>query len=168
MLRFKKDDGTSYPEWERKKLCNLIDHYGGTSLEKFVTLDGKYKFISIGNYSADGHYIDNGQRINPVGKAKEKILNKNDLVMILNDKTSSGTIIGSTILIDDDNYIYNQRSERLVCKENLLPQYMWCYMNSPIIKNKIVKLAQGATQIYINFSVINNFDVLLPLSLIHI
>lgn len=161
-IRFKDDGGEEFPEWEEKKLGDTVDHYGGTALEKFVVENGTCKFISIGNYSSDGKYIDNGQRINPEGKAKEKKLNKNDLVMVLNDKTSNGTIIGSTILIDDNNYIYNQRSERLVCKNSILPIFMWCYINSPIIKNKILKLVQGGTQIYVNFSNVYNIKIEIP------
>ena len=84
------------------------------------------------------------------------------LVMILNDKTKNGTIIGSTILIDDDNYIYNQRSERLICKNNVLANFLWIYINSPVIKNKILQLVQGGTQIYANFSSVYNIDMYLP------
>lgn len=162
MLRFKRDDGTGYPEWEEKALSDMVEHFGGTALEKYITNDGICKFISIGNYSPDGRYIDNGNRINPEGKAKDKRLNKNDLVMVLNDKTAAGTIIGSTILIDDDNYIYNQRSERLVCKKIVLPQFMWCYLNSFVVKNKILKMKQGATQIYVNFNTVYSMDLKCP------
>lgn len=162
MVRFRKNDGSEYPDWKEQLLSNLVAHYGGTALESFVSKDGKCKFISIGNYSPDGKYIDNGQRINPIGKAAEKRLNKNDLVMVLNDKTSAGTIIGSTILIDSDNYIYNQRSERMVCNENVFPMFMWYYINSPIIKNKILKMKQGATQIYVNFISVYNMKTKIP------
>ncbi len=35
-------------EWVEKRVGDVIQHKGGKSLEKFVNLDGKYKFISIG------------------------------------------------------------------------------------------------------------------------
>ena len=162
-IRFKDDNGNEFPDWEKVKLFDLVEHYGGTALEPLVIENGSCKFISIGNYSPNGKYIDNGQRINPVGKAKDKQLKKDDLVMVLNDKTKNGTIIGSTILIDDDNYIYNQRSERLICKKNVLPYFLWSYINSPLIKNKILQLVQGGTQIYVNFSSVYNMDMHLPI-----
>ena len=138
-------------------------HFGGTALEEYVTENAKYRFISIGNYSSDGTYIDNGQRINNTGKAKDKILNKNDLVMVLNDKTSQGNIIGSTILIDEDNkYIYNQRSERIKCNSNIIPKYAWCILNSTNIRNIILKKSQGGTQIYINFHEIEKLKLYVP------
>ena len=136
---------------------------GGTALEEYVTENAQYNFISIGNFSSDGIYIDNGQRINATGRAKDKILNKNDLVMVLNDKTAQGNIIGSTILIDENNkYIYNQRSERIKCNSNIIPKYAWCILNSPSIRNMIFKKSQGGTQIYINFYEIEKSKLYVP------
>ena len=92
-----------------------------------------------------------------------KLLNKNELVMVLNDKTSDGKIIGACILIDKDNtYIYNQRSEKLVCKQNILPLYAWFLLNSNYFRKKIFSKAQGGTQIYINFSSIIDIKIFLP------
>ncbi|MCT7598009.1 restriction endonuclease subunit S [Aliarcobacter butzleri] len=149
--------------WEEVLVENVFDNIGGTSLEKFVNENGKYKFISIGNYSKSGKYIDNSQRIDINEKSANKILNKNDLVMVLNDKTSTGDIIGSSILIEEsDKYIYNQRSERLICKNNIYPKFAWQLLNSKYFRKKIVSLSQGGTQIYINFPVIKKINFYLP------
>ena len=127
--------------WEEVLVENVFDNIGGTSLEKFVNENGKYKFISIGNYSKSGKYIDNSQRIDINEKSANKILNKNDLVMVLNDKTSTGDIIGSSILIEEsDKYIYNQRSERLICKNNIYPKFAWQLLNSKYFRKKIVSI----------------------------
>ena len=161
--RFKDENGKEYPEWEETKLGKCFEHFGGTALEKLVNEDGEYNFISIGNYGRDGKYIDNGQRINLTGKAKDKLLNKGDLVMILNDKTKTGDIIGTAIYIDEDNkYIYNQRSERLVCHENVDSRYLWLLLNSRKMRKKCFDLSQGGTQIYINFPSIEEIKIKLP------
>ena len=114
--RLLDDSGKPFEaDWKKVNLGDCIEHTGGTALEKHVIDDALHHFISIGNYSMDGKYIDKGQRIELNSKTKTKLLNKNDLVMVLNDKTKTGDIIGSTILIEEDNkYIYNQRSERIV------------------------------------------------------
>lgn len=162
-IRFKKDDGSEFEEWEESTIGKNISNIGGTALEKFVSESSTYKFISIGNYSINGRYIDNGQRVDFNEKTKTKLLNKNDLVMVLNDKTSSGDIIGSSILIDEDNqYIYNQRSERIICNDTVLPLYLWHYFNSRYFRKKVFSLAQGGTQIYINFSSIKSMNIKLP------
>ena len=72
-------------------------------------------------------------------RSRIAIINKGDLVMVLNDKTKTGDIIGSTILIDEnDKYIYNQRSERLICNTSfVVPVFLWLYLNSQIIRKII-------------------------------
>ena len=133
-IRFKQDDGSDFPDWVEKKLGEVCENIGGSSLEKYQTKNGKYNFISIGNYSKNGNYIDNGQRIN------------------LNDKTKTGDIIGATIFIDEnDKYIYNQRSERLICKEIMYPLFAWFFLNSTMVRKKIFSISQGGTQIYVNY-----------------
>src|SRR5690606_2339130 len=103
---------------------------GGTALEKHFSDKGEYKVISTGNYSETGKYIDNEQRIVLNDKTAKKKLHKGELVMVLNDKTSSGNIIGSTILIDrDDTYIYNQRSQRIIPSNNINSNFAWWYLN---------------------------------------
>lgn len=150
-------------DWQVVRLGDVCKNFGGKSLEKEVSSSGQYRFISIGNYSIDGKYFDNGQRISLNKNTQEKLLEKNDLVMVLNDKTSDGKIIGSTILIDRDNaYIYNQRSERLVCSERLEPLFAWCVLNSKKIRKKIFEISQGGTQIYVNFSSVKNIQIPIP------
>ena len=162
-LRFKADDGSDYPDWEEKRLEELVDHYGGTALEQYVNELGEYKFISIGNYSVNGTYIDNLQRVKLNEKTATKKLNKNDLVMVLNDKTTTGELIGSTILIDEyDMYIYNQRSERIICHECLNPKFLWCFLNSRFFRKLVFSIAQGGTQIYVNFSSVKKLQIIFP------
>lgn len=162
-LRFKDENGNNYPDWEKKKLGDITQSQGGTALEKYTTTNGLYKFISIGNYSTYSTYLDNGIRIDLNNKTKKQLLNKNDLVMILNDKTSSGNIIGRTLLIDKDNtYIYNQRSQRLICNTKIIiPSFLYFLLNSDFRKN-IIKKVQGATQIYINYSTIEVMHLNIP------
>lgn len=163
-IRFKDDKGQEFSEWGNKSFIELFQNKGGTALENYVSSNGSHYFISIGNYSTKGKYIDNGQRINPIEKARDKVLDKDNLVMVLNDKTIAGDLIGSTILIDKNNkYIYNQRSERLICNEDkILPLFAWCLLNSDHFRNEIRAKAQGGTQIYINFSAIQKIKINLP------
>ncbi|UTJ05589.1 restriction endonuclease subunit S [Arcobacter roscoffensis] len=162
-IRFKKDDGSKFANWKSMKFLDLFDNFGGTSLEKYINKNGKYNIVSIGNYTKDGKYIDNQQKIDLNEKSKTKLLNKNDLVMVLNDKTSTGDIIGSSILIDEDNkYIYNQRSERLICKKTINPLFAWHLLNSNKVRKRVFSLSQGGTQIYVNFPSIKKMELLIP------
>jgi type I restriction enzyme S subunit len=104
-------------DWEVKKLGEVCNYQNGTALEKYFNeYEGLY-VVSIGNYSVDGKYIENNSYIDwkYYQKIKKIILCCDELCMILNDKTSIGTIIGRVLLIKEDNkFVFNQRSMRLM------------------------------------------------------
>ena len=109
-------------------------------------------------------YNDQGLRAIHSTKTKERILNKDDLTMILNDKTASGNIIGRVLLIEENNkYVYNQRTERIEVDTNQYnPLFLYGYLNADNIRLKIIKQAQGNTQIYVNWPKISLTEYLLP------
>lgn len=152
--------------WEQRKLGEFGKATSGTSIEAEFVHEGKYKVINIGSYSEISQYIDQGIRVNKTEKIMNRILNKDDLTMILNDKTSKGNIIGRVLLIDaDDTYVYNQRTERIeVYKDLFEPNFIYQLLNAENIRKKIISSAQGNTQIYINWSVISNFNYFVPLT----
>ena len=150
--------------WEQRKLNDFGIATGGTSIESEFVDGGDYKVISIGSYSEESVYNDQGLRVNKSDKTKSKILNKDDLTMILNDKTASGNIIGRVLLIDQDNtYVYNQRTERIeVDRKNFLPIFLYHMLNAPEQRKYIVKASQGNTQIYVNWSTVSNINYMIP------
>ena len=151
-------------EWEQRKLGDFGKATGGTSIESEFSEDGKYKVISIGSYSEDSVYRDQGIRAIESEKTKNRVLNKDDLTMILNDKTSSGNIIGRVLLIEESGvYVYNQRTERIeIDHNNYDALFIYEMLNAPQIRDKIVKQSQGNTQIYVNWSTIAETDYLVP------
>lgn len=166
-------EGGSVPEfrfpdfnekWEVYKLKEFGKATGGTPIESDFNENGKYKVISIGSYSEDSIYVNQGIRANETKKTKSKVLNKNDLTMILNDKTSSGRIIGRVLLIDKDNsYVYNQRTQRIETNDlKFDAQFLYQLLNSDAIRSKIIRSAQGNTQIYVNWSSIAEMEYLIP------
>lgn len=84
--------------------------------------------------------------------------------MILNDKTSSGNIIGRVLKIEQSGvYVYNQRTERIeVDSEKYNSSFLYQMLNAPLNRNKIIKQSQGNTQIYVNWSIIEMTDYLVP------
>ena len=153
--------------WKSIKLTDLGIFVGGTAIESEFNPEGKYKVISIGSYSEESKYKDQGIRAIYSKKTEKRILEKDDLTMILNDKTSTGKIIGRVLLIDEDNsYVYNQRTQRICLNKNkYVPDFIFQLLNADINRNKIVRSAQGNTQIYVNWSDISNLDYLIPESI---
>lgn len=151
-------------EWKSHQLQSFGKATGGTPIESEFVSQGKYKVISIGSYSEQGTYIDQGIRANYSEKTAKRILNKDDLAMLLNDKTLRGNIIGRVLLIDaDDSYVYNQRTERLeVDKDNFNPSFLHCLFNVDKIRKAIIYNAVGITQIHVNWSAISQLFYHIP------
>ena len=150
--------------WEQRKLDDFGKSTGGVSIESEFIDDGKYKVISIGSYSETSTYNDQGIRCKLSNRTKDKILNKDDITMILNDKTASGNIIGRVLLIEKSGlYVYNQRTERIeINKEKYDPLFIYELLNAPNIREKIIKESQGNTQIYVNWTKIKELLYYIP------
>jgi len=153
--------------WKLDSLGNICDYQNGSSLEKYFNQYNGHSVISIGNYSTDGKYIENGTfidlKVNP--EVKKFVLDKDDLTMILNDKTSVGDIIGRVLLIErDDTYVFNQRTMRLKPQTEVLPKYLYFILNSEMFHNRMRLLAKPGTQIYINTDDVVTFKIFFPIS----
>lgn len=163
-LRFKDENGDDYPEWMETNIRNTFDNKGGTALEKEFDNNGTHKVISIGSYSMNSTYNEQNLRINKNEFTEKYLLNEGDLAMVLNDKTKEGNIIGRSIYIDeDDKYIYNQRTERLIPVTGNNHKFLWYLMNSEQFRKKIKQMMQGATQVYINYNSIKDLSIYLPI-----
>lgn len=120
--------------------------------------------ISIGSYSEDSVYNDQGIRAIHSNKTENRLLDKGDLTMILNDKTLAGRIIGRVLLIEkSDKYVYNQRTQRIQPNNDLFnSEFLYHLLNAPLMRNKIIKKSQGNTQIYVNWSTIKETEYFVP------
>ena len=150
--------------WEQRKLEDFGKATGGTSIESEFSEDGVYKVISIGSYSENSVYNDQGIRAIKSDTTSNRVLNRNDLTMILNDKTTSGNIIGRVLLIEESGiYVYNQRTERIeINLDEYNPVFLYEMLNAPNIREKIIKQAQGNTQIYVNWTTISLLEYMIP------
>lgn len=159
-IRFKGFDGA----WEEKTLDHFGNATSGTSIESEFLSIGDFKVISIGSYSEQSTYTDQFIRANLTEKTKKRILNINDLTMVLNDKTASGNIIGRVLLIDEaDSFVYNQRTQRIEpFHDKYDSQFLYQLLNAPLIRSRIIKQSQGNTQIYVNWSAIKEIVYLVP------
>ena len=164
-------DGESVPEvrfdgfsekWVNQKLKDISSHRGGTAIEKYFSDEGEYKVISIGSYKLDGTYKDQNIRALSNSITDQRVVKKNELTMVLNDKTSTGEIIGRVLHVETDNeFVINQRTEIISVNENVDSKFIYHNINGPFRK-KIKSIAQGGTQIYVNFSAVEKLDIYIP------
>ncbi|WP_291293446.1 restriction endonuclease subunit S [Enterococcus sp.] len=149
-------------DWEQRKLGELANHRGGTAIEKYFKEDGKYKVISIGSYGLDSKYVDQNIRAVSNKVTDSRVVRTGELTMVLNDKTATGTIIGRSLLIEEDNkYVINQRTEIISPKENFDSNFAYVLLNGPF-REKVKRIVQGGTQIYVNYPAVSNLIFKLP------
>ncbi|PNW61916.1 restriction endonuclease subunit S [Lactobacillus sp. ATCC 15578] len=166
-----KDKQAKYPQlrfkgftdpWEERKLSDVANHRGGTAIEKYFDKDGVYKVISIGSYGLNSQYVDQNIRAISNEITDGKVVNSGELTMVLNDKTANGTIIGRTLLVEKDNeYVINQRTEIISPKENFDSNFAYTILNGPF-REKVKRIVQGGTQIYVNYPAVSNLNLELP------
>ena len=148
--------------WELRKLGEVSSHRGGTAIENYFSEDGKYKVISIGSYGLDNQYVDQNIRAVENEITRSRVVNKNELTMVLNDKTANGNIIGRCLLIEtDDEFVINQRTEILSFNNEVNPKFAYVALNG-VFREQVKKIVQGGTQIYVNYSSVEQLSFSLP------
>ena len=158
--RFKEFENAD--AWELRKLGEISTHRGGTAIENHFSEDGKYKVISIGSYGLDNKYIDQKIRAVENEVTRSKVVNKNELTMVLNDKTANGNIIGRCLLIEaDDEFVINQRTEIISFNSVIYPKFAYVVLNGAF-REQVKKIVQGGTQIYVNYSSVEQLYLSLP------
>lgn len=158
-IRFKDEHGQDYPDWEEKKLGEMVNYFNGASNEKNISEYGQYKLITLNSIGLNGNLKENNLYVSK----KTKELYPNDLIMILSD-VGNGELLGNTAIIpnDDNIYILNQRVGGLRIKNNtqccaLFLRYL---INS---EKKYFKICgQGMSQLNLNKSDVLNYMFLLP------
>lgn len=154
-------------DWDLSPLGKLCTYQNGMALEKYFNKQDGLKVISIGNYSEAGKFVETNSYIDKkyFNELKRFVLNKNDLTMILNDKTAVGTIIGKVLYIEnDEKYIFNQRTMRLTSKANIDPKFLYFQINGSRTHRHIVGLSKPGTQIYVNTNDIIELPIACPKS----
>ena len=87
LIRFKKNDGTEYPQWEKTKLKNTysIGKAGGTPLaSNYNFYDGNINFLSISDMSSSRKYIKSTEKHiseDGLNNSSAWLVDKNSLVL---------------------------------------------------------------------------------------
>ena len=146
-----------------EKIQDICDNFSGKGFEKHISSFGKYKVIMLGNISAEGDILDIQKYVENPGNNHQLICQKGDLVMALTDKNREGNFIGKTAIIqNDDNFVVNQRLERIVPKDKNYSMYLQEMFNSKFLHKKLVSLATGAVQLNLSFNNVKLINIPYP------
>ena len=92
-------------EWETVKLGDICDYKNGKSFEDKVVKNGKYQLITLNSLDINGNLKNENKTVN----VNDNSLNKDDIIMILSD-IAHGNFLGMTnIILENNQYVLNQR-----------------------------------------------------------
>lgn len=101
-VRFKREDGSDFPEWEEKTLGDVCEplQYGMNSAAG--EYDGQNKYIRITDIDDSTHTYIGANIVSPVGELSEKYLVRKGDVLLARTGASSGK-----------SYIYNEKDGKM-------------------------------------------------------
>ena len=140
-IRFKKDDGSEFEEWEKVTVDSIFDIITPSKVESVTA--GKYKVVNMGSITKNGKLITSLSC-----NYSESILEIGDLIMPKDD-IGGGLIIGRTAYINKNNE-YVASDHIFVLKINNSTNYSKFFhyqINSSIFRNNLLKTVTGSAQL---------------------
>lgn len=155
-LRFKDEKGNDFPEWEEKKLNEVLTIQGGFAFKSELFKNGNTKVFRIGDIDPNIS-VQNFTGVYSSETPNEKYLvKKNDFLMAL-----SGATFGKVGKIIDDGFGYiNQRVATFRTNECLEFYYQVVQTNE--FKNYINSIPTASAQPNISNDDIGNYLTLIP------
>lgn len=152
MLRFKKSDGSSYPEWRKSSVLESCSFTNGKAHENNIDEDGEYIVVNSKFISSDG-------TVRKYSNTQIEPLYQDDIVFVMSD-VPNGKAIAKCYLIDENGkYTLNQRICALRTKENSY------FLMTQINRNKYyLRFDDGVKQTNLRKEDVLNCPLFLPCS----
>ncbi len=84
-IRFKRSDGTDYPDWQVMRLGDVCEIFRGGSprpISSFLTAENGVNWLKIGDVPVDGKYVNHTtEKIKKEGVSKSRIVEKGDFIL---------------------------------------------------------------------------------------
>lgn len=156
-IRFKDENGKDFPDWEEKKLYDILN-FSTAEYEKINNnLKDGYFLLDMGSVTADARL--NAEKLTENGKF---LLKKDEFVMPNRD-IGRGDIIGRVVLIDEDNkYVLGGNMYKVVLKRNDVPKFVYFLVNNPSVNKEMRRRANGTSQLQLIRKDIEKIKVTLP------
>lgn len=167
-IRFKDENGKSFPDWEEKRLgdvLNVIDGDRGTNYPNGddFSSEGYCLFLNAKNVTKKGFLFD---QVSFISKEKDEVLRKgklkkNDLIL-----TTRGTVGNMAYYDDSVSYINMRINSGMVIIRNenrsISSNFIYMTFTSPYLLTQLQKIAFGSAQPQLTVKEINQFKLLLP------
>ena len=101
-IRFRKDDGGEYPEWDEKRFKDIFDSFEYGMNSAAIEFDGENKYIRITDIDENSSKYRSDNIVSPDGVLEEKFLVKENDILF----ARTGASVGKT-------YLYNKNDGKL-------------------------------------------------------
>ena len=154
-IRFKDDNKISYPDWEEKKIEEIV-----REIKNKTTVSNQHPILSSskrGLQLQEDYFTKQTASINNTGY---KVLIKGDFTYRSMSDTGSFTFNQQNII---GIGIVSPAYPVFRCKKNTVDTFLHFYLNNaPIVKRQILTLKEGGTRYAMGFSKFKNLKIELP------
>jgi type I restriction enzyme S subunit len=149
-VRFKDENGNSFPDWEKKKLKDVFNGLKGTGLSKDkLSEKGKYKCVLYGELFT--RYKEVITDIVSSTDTEEGILSKENDLLVPCSTTTSGIDLANVTALKDSNVLIGGDITILRAKKEV-DNIFYAYYLSNHKKLELAKFGQGTTIVHLYFN----------------
>lgn len=159
-MRFKRDDGTVFPDWNSSEIGNVADTCSGgtpsTSVSEYW--DGPIQWLTPTEINSK--YVHNSKRtITSAGIANSsaKLLPIGSLLL-----TTRATIGACSINNFDGDVSTNQGFQSLICKSSLFNEYAYYAITRDKFQKELIKHSSGSTFLEISPKNLKKLPIPIP------
>lgn len=164
MLRFKRDDGTSYPDWGANKITEVAETYIGlvTTMTAHYVPNGvplirnsdikENKFVFKDPIYLDSEFAE---------KNKTRAHELGDIITVHTGDVGTSAVINQEL---EGSIGFATIVTRIIDKEKIIPQFVCWYYNSPKNKKIVINLITGDGRNNLNMRDFNKLVIPIPCS----
>jgi len=164
-LRFTREDGSDFPDWEEQTLGNFGELYGGLSGKSGEDFGEGSSFITYRQVFQSARIDVSKFALVKIGpKEKQNRVVFGDVLMTTSSETPSEVGFASVMLdeVEDlylNSFCFGYRPYDL---KALLPEFSKYLFRSPLYRREVIKLAQGSTRFNISRTGFLKIKLLFP------
>ncbi|RZS98597.1 restriction endonuclease subunit S [Cecembia calidifontis] len=160
-IRFKQDDGSEFPDWEEKRLGEVVKVQGGFAFKSEKFKQTGIPVIRISNISNNNNFIETENLVfyDTIKNDVNFTINKGDLLIAMSGATTGKSSIYN---LNDKAYL-NQRVGLFKRKsKSLCYAFLIQFVFSTMFKNQLKSLLVAGAQPNISSSDIESIKISLP------
>jgi len=164
-LRFTRENGSDFPDWEERKLRSFGELYGGLSGKSAEDFGEGVPFITYRQVFESAQIDVSKFALVKIGtKEKQNRVVFGDVLMTTSSETPNEVGFASVMLdeVEDlylNSFCFGYRPHDL---KALLPEFSKYLFRSPLYRREVIKLAQGSTRFNISRTGFLKIKLLFP------